>query len=451
MKTRVAILVKPGKFEIGEAELTCGDDQIMIKTAYCGLCNWELNHWHGNIGPYPQQVGHEWCGRVVEVGKNVSGLKVGDKVTALPYACTKGFADYIVSDADKCFHIREEVDLINAMGEPLKCIVTVLSGCQPKAGDYGVIVGCGPMGLWMTQGLRSNMLAALIAVDMDDDKLKMAKKLGATHTINIQKENATEVIARITNGNMADFVVEGTGRPEVMNDCCKYAGIRGKVLLMSSHERAAQQFDFREMIDKGLTIIGTHPPYSIDQLDDRRRAVNMINNGTFRIEGKGCARRVPVILQFWTHTEEFGRRKEEAERITEAYSQDVQILSLNMPGFDGTEYTWNNGFGGNGASAGLDERGLISDYESQLTEVLQCFPSPYDKRLTDVPVKEDGRYRLVHWWYFLFEMHWKFRGMTNALCDYYEYPDEVHLRAGSDGIFVRCSKQFSAYRHRPRK
>ncbi len=281
MKSQRAVLLKPEDIVVKEFDIAPQKGQILIKTYACGLCNWELNHWKGTYGTYPQGVGHEWCGRVVEVGEGVENFKAGDKVTALPYASTPGFADYIVSDADKCFLIDPEIPLINAMAEPQKCVVTVLRGADAKAGDWVTVVGCGPMGIWCIQGLKGNQLAGIIAVDFDEKKLALAKKYGATYCINPKTVDAREEIEKITHGNMSDVVIEGTGIPEVLNDCCRYAAKKGRVCLMSSHERTCKEFDFREVIAKGLTIVGTHPPYSEDELEDTRRAVSLINSGAF--------------------------------------------------------------------------------------------------------------------------------------------------------------------------
>lgn len=177
------------------------------------------------------------------------------------------------------------------------------------------------------------------------------------------------------------------------------------------------------------------------------------------IEGKSAASRVPVLLQFWTHEEEFGERKEMVREIKDAYPEDAQIISFNMPEVyeapdDDMEYRWvnyDNPY--KNRSVGLDAQVAIPDWK-QLDDVLEHFPNPgYSGVFPSKPL-EDGRYRLGHWWYCLFERHWQLRGMTEALMDYYTFPDEVHrlFRAvtdfyikiiersktelGIDGIFV---------------
>ena len=102
MLSRRAYLKTPGNFVIEERELIPNDDQVLVKIKICGLCNWELNFWKGN-GPedglyrtYPYVLGHEWSGQVVEVGKNVTKFKAGDKVTILPGVEYGGFSEYAI-------------------------------------------------------------------------------------------------------------------------------------------------------------------------------------------------------------------------------------------------------------------------------------------------------------------------------------------------------------------
>ena len=64
MKTKRAILVKPGMFEISEIEIFPRPEELLVKIASCGLCNYELNHWRGLLGTCPQTLGHEWGGTV---------------------------------------------------------------------------------------------------------------------------------------------------------------------------------------------------------------------------------------------------------------------------------------------------------------------------------------------------------------------------------------------------
>ena len=285
MKTRRAFLAGPRQIELREISVSPGPGQLLVRVAVCGLCNWEQNHWKGLLGECPQTLGHEWGGTVVEVGKGVTSFEIGDKVTGLPDSLT-GFSDYLVTAAETCVKLVPKVNPEEVLGEPLKCIVTVLRGVLPEAGDIGVVLGCGPMGLWCIQGMAGGLPGALVSVDIAPDKLQLARRFGATHTVNSREDDVVARIKEISNGRMADFVIEGTGIPEILNQAVMYLKEgRGRLAVMSTHPRPCKDFDWRPVQDKGITVLGTHPPYSISEADDMRRAALLINNGTFKMDG----------------------------------------------------------------------------------------------------------------------------------------------------------------------
>jgi threonine dehydrogenase-like Zn-dependent dehydrogenase len=284
MKTKRAYLTAVRKFEICEETISAGPGEVLVKIESCGLCNWELNHWKGLLGTCPQTLGHEWGGIIVETGRDSSGFKVGDRVTGLPENL-EGFAEHGLFKSDHCFAVSPKVPPGLALGEPLKCVVTVLRAASPEAGDTGVVLGCGAMGLLCIQVLRGNLLGRIVAVDVDETRLALARQFGATNTINASKEKPLEALAGLTNGRMADFAIEGTGRPEQLEQAIRVVrNGRGRVVLMSSHERAAEAFDFRPAIEKAVEIRVAHPGYSLNPIDDQRRAVDLLNSGVFSLE-----------------------------------------------------------------------------------------------------------------------------------------------------------------------
>ncbi|MBQ7960335.1 MAG: zinc-binding dehydrogenase [Clostridia bacterium] len=282
-----AYLVKERKFEIVEENIVPQKGQVLVKVEVCGLCNWELNFWKGTgdyYTNYPQVIGHEWAGTVVELGEGVTNYKVGDKVTVLPGDTFEGFAEYVAVNENECYKLSADAIFENSMGEPLKCISTVISAATPRIGDYGVVLGCGAMGLWCVQALCGNLLAGLIAIDIDDKKLELAKKFGATHTINSKTENAVERVMEITNGRMADFLIEGTGLESLLSSSADYLKLQGRLVVMSSYEDICKEFDFRTIFYRGIDVKCAHPTHSDSPLNDMTRAVALINNNVFRNE-----------------------------------------------------------------------------------------------------------------------------------------------------------------------
>lgn len=284
--TRRAFFMQPSRFEVHSLTLDLpAPGQVMVRIAACGLCNSELGLWHGHWGVPPQSAGHEWSGTVVAVGEGVTTLALGDRITVLPeWAPGTGFSDYAVIPAKHCFRVAPHIPLEDALGEPVKCVVTVLRTMRPEVGDVAVVLGCGPMGLWCIQGLRGMPLQAVIAIDVSPEKLALAQQMGATHCINPREESAEARVREISEGRMADFVIEGTGVPAVMQDAITLARGKGRIGVMSYPE-VAGSIDWRPVCLKGLSILAAHPATSPDEFDDMRRAVTLMNQGVFHMDG----------------------------------------------------------------------------------------------------------------------------------------------------------------------
>lgn len=172
------------------------------------------------------------------------------------------------------------------------------------------------------------------------------------------------------------------------------------------------------------------------------------------IEGRSFAKRIPVMIKFWTVLKSFEHKREELDKILNKYPEDVQPLIIRTPRVfeapsDDPGYRWANiDDPDKDKKTGLDEKIAISDW-SQLDDILADFPDPSYPNLFPVPSEDDGRYRLGTFWFCFFERHWSLRGMTNALMDYYTDPESVHrlFRALTDfykAIMVRARNEQAA-------
>ncbi len=149
------------------------------------------------------------------------------------------------------------------------------------------------------------------------------------------------------------------------------------------------------------------------------------------IEGKGHAERIPLAIHQWMHPSLYGAQEQIVQSLIDQYPNDVQTIFLNMPEvfnapYDDTSFRWLNMDNPFPENVALDSVSALSNYDT-LDDVLAAFPNPnYHGIIPQNIPTEDGRYRLGAWWYLLFERFWSIRGMENALCDFYENPDEVH-------------------------
>ena len=157
------------------------------------------------------------------------------------------------------------------------------------------------------------------------------------------------------------------------------------------------------------------------------------------IEGKGCAERVPMMYNFWCGLGNFGDNMGKAQDMMQKYPFDAAVIGIGMPYMEKAppdDPTWkfiNIPFE-KFENTAIDERVLLKDWDI-LDEVLSKFPSPDSPRLLPKNIGDcGGLYKLGVWWSCLFERFWTVRGMTNALTDFYFYPEKVHrfFRAMTD-------------------
>ena len=194
-----------------------GRGQVLVKIAACGVCHTDLHAAHGDwpIKPSPPFIpGHEGAGTVVTVGEGVEHVKAGDRV-GVPwlfsacgycvhclggwetlceaqqntgYSVNGGFAEYVVADADYLGHLPDNIGFLEIA--PILCAgVTVYKGLKvtdAKPGDWVAISGIGGLGHLAVQYAKA-MGFKVAAVDIDDDKLELAKSLGASVTVNARE------------------------------------------------------------------------------------------------------------------------------------------------------------------------------------------------------------------------------------------------------------------------
>jgi threonine dehydrogenase-like Zn-dependent dehydrogenase len=225
---KAAFVVAPRKFEIREIPMPPMDDnRILIKLAVCGVCSSDMSGYKDSLSPemkknnpFPRRAGHEPSGTVVEVGKNVKGFQVGDRITG--YFADGCYAEYVSCDPTDPLprghgyvieKIPEGIPFEHALGEPLMSLVSIARTTTPELGDFVFQVGCGFMGLGIIAGVAHPKIREYIACDLDDSRLALAKQLGATITLNPQKVDVVQEVMKITGGKGVDVAIEVVGHP----------------------------------------------------------------------------------------------------------------------------------------------------------------------------------------------------------------------------------------------
>jgi S-(hydroxymethyl)glutathione dehydrogenase/alcohol dehydrogenase len=256
MKTRAAILVELKKDlvidEIEIPSLQAGQVLVkMIATRICGSQLGEIDGVKGEDNFLPHLLGHEAAGTVLEVGPAVTQVKAGDRVVChwrpgrgvavhAPKYSWRGRtvnAGHITTFQEIAVLSENRLTVVPPETDPEICCLmadTITTGfgvinnnAQVKIGESVVVVGVGGIGLGTVLGARLAGAHPIIAVDKFDHKLKRALATGATHAINAAAEDFSAVAEKILGGK-ADVVIDGTGRPDVLEKLFALAGPQGR-------------------------------------------------------------------------------------------------------------------------------------------------------------------------------------------------------------------------------
>jgi L-iditol 2-dehydrogenase len=232
-----------GNIEVQDvSEPQAGAGQVVIEVDSAGICGTDLHIYLDEFETYPPvTIGHETAGTIVELGPEVTGWTVGDRVTTETYFYTCGecapcrqgrpnlclrrrsigskqdgaFARYLLTPATNLHRVPDELDLESAaLTEPLACTVHgVLETAGVRAGDNVAITGPGPIGLLALQLVKvAGATVAMIGTNQDAERLTLAKELGADHSINVQKVGSViESVTDAFKADGADLVIECSG------------------------------------------------------------------------------------------------------------------------------------------------------------------------------------------------------------------------------------------------
>lgn len=286
------------------------DDELLIKIGACGICGSDAHLYEMDDEGYilfsgavklPCIVGHEYSGEVVETGEDVSDFKKGDIVTGesilwcgkcLP--CRYGmlnqcenielmgltsngaFAEYVAVKAKYCWKLngldsvfdRDDIFSVGALIEPLGCAYNgiFVSGGGFHPGANAVVYGAGPIGLAAVALLRAAGAGVIIALDIIDERLELAKKLGADYTFNSDKTPYIEkVMLDITQGWGADLQIEAAGSAgKTMPLIQRLYAKRGRVIYLGRADALATM-DLNSIVSGANSITGSrgHSGYGI--------------------------------------------------------------------------------------------------------------------------------------------------------------------------------------------
>ena len=284
---------------------TMGPNDILIKikkTAICGtdlhIYNWDA--WSQKTIPVPMVTGHEFVGEVAGVGEHVQGFNEGDRVSGEGHItcghcrnCRAGtrhlcrntvgvgvnrqgsFAEYLVIPAKNAFKIADDIsdDLASIFDPYGNAVHTALS--FDLVGEDVLITGAGPIGAMAAAVARHVGARHVVITDINDYRLELAAELGATRTVNVQKENLRDVMRELKMDEGFDVGLEMSGNSHAFNDMLDVMNHGGKIALLGIFPDNVS-IDWSQVVFKGLQIKGI---YGREMYETWYKMASMLQSG----------------------------------------------------------------------------------------------------------------------------------------------------------------------------
>lgn len=305
MKALVKKHAKPGIWMDDVSKPPVGHNDVLIKikkTAICGtdihIYNWD--EWASKTIPVPMTVGHEFVGEVVEIGSEVRGFEAGDRVSGEGHItcgfcrnCRAGkrhlcrnttgvgvnrsgcFAEYLSIPAFNAFKLSDAIsDDIASILDPLgNATHTALS--FDLVGEDVLITGAGPIGIMAVAIARFVGARHVVITDVNDFRLDLARKMGATATVNATRDNLQQVMQDLGMQEGFDVGMEMSGNPQALRDLLGAMHHGGKVALLGIPP-GDTSIDWNQVIFKGLVLKGV---YGREMFETWYKMSSMIQSG----------------------------------------------------------------------------------------------------------------------------------------------------------------------------
>lgn len=281
-----------------------GSGQVLVRVHACGICGTDVHIFSGDEGAAPSPpgtvLGHEFAGEIVEIGKDVTGLKAGDRVcvdpnklcgncgycreglghfcenmTGIGTTVNGGFAEYCCVPASQVYPFAEHITYEQAaMTEPVACCLHGIDMCGIRCGDTVAVIGAGMIGLLMLQLARLSGAGRAAVIEPIEEKRRFARELGADIVIDPVRQDAAAVL-REAGIDRVGTVIECVGRIETMEQAIRIAGKKSTVMLfgLTKPDDILPVKPF-ELFKKEITLKASYiNPYT------QKRALGLIESG----------------------------------------------------------------------------------------------------------------------------------------------------------------------------
>jgi threonine dehydrogenase-like Zn-dependent dehydrogenase len=331
---KAAFIVAPRKFEIRDvAAPQITDDEMLVKIEACGVCSSDMPAYVDTLSdemkkqmPFPRRAGHEPSGTVAEVGKNVKNFKVGDRITG--FFASNCYAQYVACDpSDRLARghgsiiekIPDGIPFEHALGEPLMSLVSIARTATPELGDYVFQVGAGFMGLGIVACLAHSKTREYIVADLDDNRLSLAKELGATKTLNPSWVNVVAEVMKITGGRGVDVAIEVVGHPPALKMVGEVIKNNRAKIIMAGWHQSPDIYELNNWIKSPIIYSPQGIGMSTDHQGELKRAMWALQKGLFPMH---------LLVTHRYRLEDIGKAFEENLKRSSGYIKGVVMPFL---------------------------------------------------------------------------------------------------------------------------
>ncbi len=301
--------------DIPEPQIVRPND-VKIKVEYCGICGTDDHIVNHGLEPpkaplpVPVTLGHEYSGTVVEVGPEVTGIKVGDRVTtggltgfcgrcllciggfiggcatakSIGYECDGAMAEYIVHEESYMFKLPDNMSFeAGALIEPAAVAChAVFERAKITPTDVVMVMGAGPIGLLVMQFAKlTGATVGIVDVSAASGKLELAKKLGADFVFENDKMDVTSTVLQMTGGRGVNVTFDCTSNPKCIDQAILMTGFNGQVMLVGTPPADGYKLDrmlISFMKEQTLQNAFAHNVFTWP------KAINLIATGRIQVE-----------------------------------------------------------------------------------------------------------------------------------------------------------------------
>jgi threonine dehydrogenase-like Zn-dependent dehydrogenase len=322
---KALIIKSPGEPSIEDApEPQLNSGRLLLRVRMVGLCGSDLNSYRGRnpMVQFPRIPGHEIAATIIDGNVSAPELAGGMDVMMSPYtncgkcpSCLRGrpnacafnetlgvqrdgaLTEFITMPPEKLYSAPLTIKEL-CIVEPLTVGFHAVARGRVSADDIVAVFGCGGVGLGAIAAAHFTG-ATTIAVDVEEEKLQIAEKSGATHTINSSKASLHDRLLDLTNGRGPDVVIEAVGYPQTFRAAVEEVAFTGRVVYIG-YAKEPVAYETKLFVQKELDILGSRNALP----EDFRRVIQMLKEGKFPVDDAVdliiTLAEVPQALETWS-------------------------------------------------------------------------------------------------------------------------------------------------------